>query len=87
MKAGTLKDYKIDVQTGSDFGSGTDANVFLNIFGLGDTGRRPLSKSQNRNKFERGKLDEFTLKAVDLKDVNRIQVNSKLVKHIKKNLI
>ena len=69
-----MKDYKIEVKTGSDFGSGTDANVFLNLFGLGDTGRRPLTKSQNRNKFERGNCDEFTLKAVDLQNVNRIQV-------------
>ncbi len=42
--------------TGDVYGGGTDANVFLTIYGdLGDTGERKLSKSEtNSNKFERG---------------------------------
>lgn len=38
------------------YGGGTDAKVFLTIYGdLGDTGERTLSKSEsNSNKFERG---------------------------------
>lgn len=44
--------------TGDIYGAGTDANVFLNIYGdLGDTGERKLSKSEtNFNKFERGQV-------------------------------
>ena len=40
------------------YGAGTDANVFLTIYGdLGDTGERKLSKSEgNSNKFERGEV-------------------------------
>ncbi|GAB0202690.1 lipoxygenasey domain-containing protein 1 [Grus japonensis] len=47
--------YKISVFTGDIYGAGTDANVFLNIYGdLGDIGERKLSKSEmNFNKFER----------------------------------
>ena len=30
---GMVKDYKVLVKTGNEFGSGTDANVFINIFG------------------------------------------------------
>ena len=71
---GTVKDYKIIVKTGSSFGSGTDANVFLIVYGLGDTGKRPLEKSENRNKFEKGNSDEFLIKAVDLRDINHIQI-------------
>lgn len=46
----------MSVRTGDMHGAGTDANVFLTIFGdLGDTGERKLAKSENsKNKFERG---------------------------------
>ena len=42
------------------YGAGTDANVFLTIYGdLGDTGERKLAKSENnKNKFERGEVRE-----------------------------
>ena len=30
---GMVKDYKVLVKTGNEFGAGTDANVFINIFG------------------------------------------------------
>lgn len=48
--------YKVSVRTGDRYGAGTDANVFLTIYGdLGDTGERKLAKSEtNKNKFERG---------------------------------
>ena len=37
--------------------AGTDANVYINVFGeRGDTGIRALTKSQNINKFEKGKV-------------------------------
>lgn len=44
--------------TGDVYGAGTDANVFLTIYGdLGDTGERKLSKSEtNFNKFERAQV-------------------------------
>lgn len=46
----------MSVRTGDTSGAGTDANVFLTIYGdLGDTGERKLAKSEsNKNKFERG---------------------------------
>ena len=54
--------------TGDVKGAGTDANVFVNIYGdQGDTGERKLHKSEtNRDKFERGQLDVFQIEAVDL---------------------
>lgn len=41
--------------TGDEFGAGTDANVFINVYGdKGDTGERQLKDSStNTNKFER----------------------------------
>lgn len=52
----TAHTYKVSVMTGDLNGAGTDANVFLTIYGdLGDTGERKLGKSEtNNNKFERG---------------------------------
>lgn len=54
----TVIKYKVTVHTGKKLGAGTDANVFLNIFGeQGDTGERFLEKSStNKNKFEKGSV-------------------------------
>ena len=48
------------------YGGGTDANVFLTIYGdLGDTGERKLRKSEtNGNKFERGAVRGREMAAV-----------------------
>ena len=50
--------YKVLVYTGKKRGAGTDADVFLNIFGSqGDTGERLLTRSAlNKNKFESGQV-------------------------------
>ncbi|XP_071750893.2 lipoxygenase homology domain-containing protein 1 [Centroberyx gerrardi] len=68
--------YKVSVRTGDMYRAGTDANVFLTIYGdLGDTGERKLSKSEtNGNKFERGEVDKFTIEAVDLGQVYKIRI-------------
>lgn len=54
----TVRTYKVTVRTGDMYRAGTDANVFLTIYGdLGDTGERKLAKSEsNKNKFERGQV-------------------------------
>ena len=51
-----MRKYKVQVFTGDVKNAGTDANVFLTIFGeYGDTGERQLSKSETyTDKFERG---------------------------------
>uniref|UniRef100_A0A3B5A4B4 Lipoxygenase homology domain-containing protein 1-like n=1 Tax=Stegastes partitus TaxID=144197 RepID=A0A3B5A4B4_9TELE len=68
--------YTVSVRTGDMYGAGTDANVFLTIYGdLGDTGPRKLAKSENnKNKFERGEVDKFTIEAVDLGQVFKIRI-------------
>lgn len=50
--------YEVHVLTGNVWGAGTDANVFLSIYGIerGDTGERQLKRSNNINKFERGQV-------------------------------
>lgn len=64
-KLDTIK-YEIQVFTGNVKNSGTNANVFLTIFGEhGDTGKRPL-KQRFRDLFERNQTDSFTIESVDL---------------------
>lgn len=50
--------YEVHVLTGNVWGAGTDADVFLSIYGIerGDTGERQLKRSNNINKFERGQV-------------------------------
>ena len=71
-----IVNYTVEVHTGSKSGAGTNADVFLNIFGeLGDTGDRPLEHSEtNRNKFERKQVDVFKIEAVTLKRLNKIRI-------------
>lgn len=62
----------MSVKTGNEIGAGTDANVFLKMFGtLGDTGTLQLHQSEKAvNKFERGKTDLFKLEAQDIGKVH-----------------
>lgn len=63
--------YEISVKTGDIRHAGTDANVFLKIFGsLGDTGNLQLKATDSSiNKFERGRTDVFRIEAQDIGDV------------------
>lgn len=67
--------YEVSVQTGKTSGAGTDATVHVTLYGEnGDTGDRPLRKSQNMNKFEKGNADKFTIPAADLGKLTRLKV-------------
>lgn len=77
----TVNTYEVCVFTGDMLGAGTDANVFINIYGEnGDTGERYLKNSDNLNKFERGQV--WWLKQ---RDDNRIYIQPKIKKN--RNLI
>nr|XP_012645777.1 lipoxygenase homology domain-containing protein 1 isoform X1 [Microcebus murinus] len=68
--------YEVQVITGNVPKAGTDANVYLTIYGeeYGDTGERPLKKSDNSNKFEQGQTDTFTIYAIDLGSLTKIRI-------------
>ena len=53
-----MKKYQVEVFTGDVRGAGTDANVFINLFGeYGDSGEKQLFKSEtNLDKFERSQV-------------------------------
>ncbi|XP_006891751.1 PREDICTED: lipoxygenase homology domain-containing protein 1 isoform X2 [Elephantulus edwardii] len=68
--------YSVQIFTGNVPGAGTDAKVYITIFGdLGDTGERYLGKSENRtNKFEKGTADTFIIEAADLGVIYKIKL-------------
>jgi len=69
---GNLTTLQVKVKTGKVKGAGTDANVFIQVYGeKGETERIPLKYSiTNTNKFESGYLDIFN---IDSKDVGKIK--------------
>nr|XP_042119890.1 lipoxygenase homology domain-containing protein 1-like [Peromyscus maniculatus bairdii] len=68
--------YRVTVCTGELEGAGTDANVYLCLFGdVGDTGERLLYNCRNNTDlFEKGNADEFTIESVTMRKVRRVRV-------------
>ncbi|TNN50203.1 Lipoxygenase y domain-containing protein 1 [Liparis tanakae] len=65
--------YIVSVFTADVKGSGTDADVFINIFGeFGNTGERRLNNEKNN--FEKGTEDKFTIEAPNLGKVRKITI-------------
>lgn len=57
-----VNSYEVHVFTGTMWGAGTDANVYITVYGeIGDTGERRLRKSNSLNKFEKGQVKEKEL--------------------------
>ncbi len=58
--------YEVVVHTVDESGAGTNANVYITIYGKnGDTGKRPL-KQKFKDLFERNQIDKFQIEALDL---------------------
>ncbi|KAJ8789659.1 hypothetical protein J1605_004896 [Eschrichtius robustus] len=68
--------YRVTVCTGELEGAGTDANVYLCLFGdVGDTGERLLYNCRNNTDlFEKGNADEFTIESVTMRKVRRVRI-------------
>ncbi|KAJ7410553.1 hypothetical protein BTVI_53174 [Pitangus sulphuratus] len=63
--------YSISVHTGTLPAAGTDANVFITVFGeQGDSGKRQLRHSN----FERGQVSISEMRAVDLGQLSKVLV-------------
>ncbi|KAF6729132.1 Lipoxygenase homology domain-containing protein 1 [Oryzias melastigma] len=71
----SVNSYEVHVFTGTMWGAGTDANVYINVYGeTGDTGERWLRKSNHLNKFEKGQEDIFDITAVDLGVLKKLRI-------------
>lgn len=70
---GVIK-YEILVATGKGIGCGTNANVFITLYGENaDSGKRPLIQ-KGRDLFEQGQEDKFILECIDLGIIQKIKV-------------
>lgn len=67
--------FLVKVKTGTVWGAGTDANVYVELFGEIDHSDKMFLKSSltNKNKFESGKTDEFRLEAVNIGELKKIK--------------
>ncbi|KAF6771615.1 hypothetical protein AHF37_10023 [Paragonimus kellicotti] len=68
--------YRVSIFTGNQPHAGTDAKVFINIFGEhGDTGDRWLLQPISKMKpFQKHQMDEFIVEAVDLRKLKKIRI-------------
>ncbi|MFE1764236.1 PLAT/LH2 domain-containing protein [Streptomyces angustmyceticus] len=65
--------YRVAVYTGNKAGAGTDANVYITIYGTrGSAG--PIRLDNSANNFESGKTDRFTLGLRDLGRLKSIKI-------------
>lgn len=67
--------YKVIITTGNMDGAGTDADVYLTLYGTQGTLREIFLDDPNRNDFERGQTDEFLLSPQEVPDlgvINRV---------------
>jgi hypothetical protein len=70
-------DYVIKTVTGNKIGAGTDANVYLIIYGdKSQTEKLHLSKQSGVDKlFEKGQTDVFTIKALNVGEIKKINIS------------
>ncbi|XP_054250623.1 oxygen-regulated protein 1 [Indicator indicator] len=67
--------YEVHVTTGELWNAGTEADVFICIYGeRGDTGSRQLLRSQKPKKFLKGQMDTFAVEAVHLGHLGKIVI-------------
>lgn len=65
--------YRITVATGCVKKAGTDANVYITLFGTQDnSGERLLDNSEDN--FEKGKIDTFSIEMSDLGDLEKVRI-------------
>lgn len=65
--------YQVTVNTSDIRGAGTDANVYVTIYGSkGDSGELRLESSWND--FERGRSDKFVVESADVGEIQAVEV-------------
>ncbi|GAB1599833.1 hypothetical protein Ahia01_000260700, partial [Argonauta hians] len=69
----TKTDYEIVIVTGNDSEAGTDANVFLTIFGKKGTHRKVQFSNEDQG-FQRGSSRLFHVKANDIDPLRKIHI-------------
>ena len=63
----TEVDYRIMIKTGDESDAGTDANVYLQMFGeKGKTQNFSLREEGDKRRFEKGRMDKFLIRTQDI---------------------
>ena len=65
--------YQIEVYTGDERFAGTNANVFIQIYGM-ETKTEQKTLNDRSDNFERGKMDQFKLEDVDVGEIQKIRI-------------
>ncbi|XP_069117526.1 lipoxygenase homology domain-containing protein 1-like [Argopecten irradians] len=73
LTSGSRTTYQISVKTGNVRYAGTDANVFVKIYGEKGVTKK-LMLDDSKNNFERNMTDDFTVEAVDVGSMTKILV-------------
>ena len=71
-RQGTIP-YQIEVQTADERWAGTDANVFIQIYGEEKKTEQKILNDRSDN-FERGQKDQFKLEDVDVGPIRKIRI-------------
>jgi hypothetical protein len=68
--------YEIVVTTGNVRGAGTDAQVYLTLFGKNgkQTQKLHLKDSNNKNPFEQNQTDKFTVKGDSVGELTKLRI-------------
>ncbi len=69
------KQYVVKTKTGEEDKAGTNANVYISIIGTNGRATQALHlDNDDRDDFENGRSDEFTVTGVDVGDVKSILI-------------
>lgn len=66
--------YNVQIFTGEKTFSGTDANIYMTIFGTRGATNREKFVDHDKSKFEKGKMDSFKVCSKNLGELRRIRV-------------
>ncbi|HEY7683228.1 MAG TPA: PLAT/LH2 domain-containing protein [Gemmatimonadales bacterium] len=66
--------YTVSVETGNIDSGGTDANVFLTIYGSGGSSSEVELDNPGHNDFEQGQTDVFQVTTLDLGELTRLRI-------------
>jgi hypothetical protein len=71
-----LTTYEIVVTTGNVRGAGTDSQVYLTLFGKNgkQTQKLHLKDSNNKNPFEKGEIDKFSVKGDYVGELTKLRI-------------
>ena len=65
--------YQIEIQTADERWAGTDANVFLQIYGVDKKTEQKVLNDRSDN-FERAQKDQFKIEDIDVGEIRKIRI-------------